>query len=124
MKDFEYAARFVFVKPSSPQDLETRLKASGNQSEKEIEDIMKSLATDLKRADSGDFYDATVVVTADGFEDAHKSLRAFIYGAEGNGEGAYGQEQTDMDEVNNDEPMEDAPANGNTARDGANGPRG
>lgn len=104
-KDLEYAARFVFVKPSSAQVLETRLKESGI-AKQSVEEVLKSLSDELKQADTSGFYDKVVV--GDDLEAAYKSLHGFIYGSIEDDEPPNGEVVSEKNEGNRDEPMEDA----------------
>ncbi|KAB5570756.1 THO complex subunit 1 transcription elongation factor-domain-containing protein [Coniochaeta sp. 2T2.1] len=79
VKDFEYAARFVFIKPSSAEVLEAGLKEKGTASEK-IEEILKGLPAQLKIMDDCDIlYER--FITGDNLEEAYASLRDLVYGS-------------------------------------------
>lgn len=111
-KDYEYAARFVFVKPSSADILETRLKEKHTSSEGVI-DILKRLPDQLKHADSSDFYDEVII--GDNLEEAYESLRGFIYGVATNGKAATGEKVLEVTAANKDEAMPDASDNANAS---------
>lgn len=105
VKDFEYAARYVFIKPSSAEILEARLKEKGTPSEK-IEDVLKRLPEQLETAGAGAFYDKVII--GDNVEEAYESLRGFIYGAVANGTTINGEKVLEKTEGDNDEAMPDA----------------
>jgi guanylate kinase len=105
VKDLEYAARYVFIKPSSAEILETRLKEKGTSSE-EMGDILKRLPDQVETAVVSHFYDTVII--GDNVEEAYESLRGFIYGAVTNGTAANGEPALDNTERDRDEAMPDA----------------
>ncbi|KAB5557975.1 THO complex subunit 1 transcription elongation factor-domain-containing protein [Coniochaeta sp. 2T2.1] len=119
VKDFEYAARFVFIKPSSAEILEARLKEKGTASEK-IEEILKGLPAQLKIVDDCDIlYER--FITGDNLEEAYASLRDLIYGSATNGDQAPVNVAEDEDE---DVAMADASGDASSGVNGTNGTNG
>lgn len=116
----EYAARYIFIKPSSAELLETRLKEQNTPTET-VEAVLKRLPDELETAVAGGFYDTVIV--GDSVEEAYKSLRSFIYGALANGTATAtnGEEAPEEAEGDKDEPMPDASGNADSTAKEANG---
>jgi THO complex subunit 1 len=104
----EYAARYVFVEPSSADILENRLNAQNTPSET-VEDILKRLPDQLQTVAAGGFYDTVII--GDDLEEAYESLRGFIYGTLANGTATNGEKAPEDIGGDKDEPMPDASAN-------------
>lgn len=112
-KDNLYSARIIFVSPSSDEELEDRLKKSGNYTEEAIPEVLKAAQEEVELSKSGDFYDATVL--NDDQEIAYKALEDFIYGPGTEANGVNGDSATAEEE---DIAMKDA-ANGEVETNGS-----
>ncbi|RSL39349.1 hypothetical protein CEP53_014120 [Fusarium sp. AF-6] len=86
-KDMEFQARYILIKPSSPEALEERLKAAGKE-ESAIQDVIKKLPTELDPAKLGELFDTTIA--DDDVDAAAKALGDYIY------EEGSANEDTDM----------------------------
>ncbi|RBR09626.1 uncharacterized protein FIESC28_09774 [Fusarium coffeatum] len=75
-KDMDFEARYVLIKTSTSEALEQRLKALGKD-DTAIQEILKSLATELEPEKTEVLFNTTIVV--DDEQLAVKSLRDFIY---------------------------------------------
>lgn len=116
----EYAARYVFIKPSSAAILENRLKETNTPPET-VEDGLKRLPAQLETAVAGNFYDTVIV--GDDLEEAYESLRSFIYGTLANGTtpATNGEKAPKEAEGDKDEPMPDATGHADSAVNGTSG---
>ncbi|RGP63371.1 nuclear matrix p84 [Fusarium sporotrichioides] len=76
-KDMGFEARYVLVKPSTPEALEQRLKASGEE-ESAIQEILKRLPTELEPEKVDELFD-TAIVDDDDEQAAVKNLGDYIY---------------------------------------------
>lgn len=83
----DFQARYILIKPSSPEALEERLKAAGKE-ESAIQDVIKKLPTELDPAKLGELFDTTIA--EDDVDTAAKALGDYIY------EKGSSNEDTDM----------------------------
>ena len=60
IKDFEFAARFVFVSPPTPEAMEAELRSSGVGEADKIKQLLESAAQLVEHARASNFYDAVV----------------------------------------------------------------
>ncbi|KAM0436181.1 hypothetical protein ACHAPT_003073 [Fusarium lateritium] len=79
-KDMDFQARYILVKPSSPEAFEERLRAAGKE-ESDIQDTLKKLPTELDPAKLGELFETTIV--DDDVETAARALGDYIYEKEG-----------------------------------------
>ena len=114
----DYAARYVFIKPSTAEILENRLKEH-NVSSDVVEDILKRLPDQLQSATADGLYDTVIV--GDNLEEAYESLRGFIYGAVVNGTATSGENAPGAAQADKDEPMPDVAGNAESEANGTNG---
>jgi THO complex subunit 1 len=117
----EYAARYVFIRPSSAEVLGARLKEQ-NVSSDLIEGSLNRLPDQLQAATASEFYDEVVV--ADSLEAAYEALRGFIYGTMANGTATNGEKAAEANEGDNDEPMLEVAGSADAAESGVNGSSG
>ncbi|KAI8661676.1 Guanylate kinase-like domain-containing protein [Fusarium keratoplasticum] len=75
-KDMDFQARYILIKPSSPEALEERLKATGKE-ESVIQEAIKKLPTELDPAKLGELFDNTIA--DDDVDAAAKALGDYIY---------------------------------------------
>ncbi|KAH7258131.1 hypothetical protein NW759_005414 [Fusarium solani] len=75
-KDMDFQARYILIKPSSPEALEERLKAAGKE-ESVIQEAIKKLLTELDPAKLGELFDTTIA--DDDVDAAGKALGDYIY---------------------------------------------
>lgn len=75
-KDMDFQARYILIKPSSPEALEERLKAAGKE-ESVIQEAIKKLPTELDPAKLGELFDTTIA--DDDVDAAGKALGDYIY---------------------------------------------
>ncbi|KAL2680781.1 hypothetical protein Neosp_008384 [[Neocosmospora] mangrovei] len=75
-KDMDFQARYILIKPSSPEALEERLKAAGKE-ESVIQEAIKKLPTELDPAKLGELFDTTIA--DDDVDTAAKALGDYIY---------------------------------------------
>ncbi|KAF4979392.1 hypothetical protein FZEAL_4395 [Fusarium zealandicum] len=75
-KDMDFQARYILVKPSSPEVLEQRLKASGKE-DTAIQEILKKLPTELDPAKLDELFNTAIV--DEGADAAAKELGDYIY---------------------------------------------
>ncbi|WAO92960.1 Guanylate kinase-like domain-containing protein [Fusarium falciforme] len=75
-KDMDFQARYILIKPSSPEALEERLKAAGKE-ESVIQEAIKKLPTELDPAKLGELFDTTIA--DDDVDAAAKALGNYIY---------------------------------------------
>ncbi|KAF7531516.1 hypothetical protein G7054_g8816 [Neopestalotiopsis clavispora] len=78
-KDWGLSARFIFVSPSSSDQLEAQLKTSNNYSEDTIAGIIEAAQTEVEQAKAEESHYDTVI-TNDNLDDAFETLEKFIYG--------------------------------------------
>ena len=72
----DFQARYILIKPSSPEALEERLKATGKE-EAVIQEAIKKLPTELDPAKLGELFDNTIA--DDDVDAAAKALGDYIY---------------------------------------------
>ncbi|KAJ4309448.1 hypothetical protein N0V84_011497 [Fusarium piperis] len=75
-KDMDFQARYILIKPSSPEALQERLKAAGKE-DSTIQEAIKKLPTELDPAKLGELFDTTVA--DDDVDTAAKALGDYIY---------------------------------------------
>ncbi|KAI8662719.1 Guanylate kinase-like domain-containing protein [Fusarium sp. Ph1] len=75
-RDMDFQARYILIKPSSPEALEERLKAAGKE-ESVIQEAVKKLPTELDPAKLGELFDNTIA--DDDVDAAAKALGDYIY---------------------------------------------
>jgi guanylate kinase len=95
------------------EELDDRLKKSGNYTEEAMPEVLKAAQDDVELSKSGDFYDATVV--SDDLETAYKALEEIIYGPSAEANGVNGDNATAEED---DIAMKDA-ANGEVETNGS-----
>lgn len=88
-KDMDFQARFILIKPPTPEVLEHRLKSSGKD-DTTVETTLKNLPTDLDEPKVAELFTTTIV--NDDLDQAAKALGSFIFDKPG-----------DADETNDDE---------------------
>lgn len=90
-KDMDFQARFILIKPPTPEVLEQRLKSLGKD-DTTVETTLKNLPTDLDESKVAELF-ATTIVNGD-LDQAAKALGSFIFDKPGDedktndGEGA------------------------------------
>jgi THO complex subunit 1 len=72
-----FEARYVLIKTSTPEALEQRLKASGEE-DSAVQEILKRLPTELEPGKVDELFDTSIV--DDNEEAAVKTLGDYIYG--------------------------------------------
>ena len=72
----DFQARYILIKPSSPEALEERLRAAGKE-ESVIQEAIKKLPTELDPAKLGELFDTTIA--DDDVDAAAKTLGDYIY---------------------------------------------
>ncbi|KAJ3532200.1 hypothetical protein NM208_g8548 [Fusarium decemcellulare] len=92
-KDMDFQARYILIKPSTPEALEERLKASGKE-DSIIQEILKKLPTELDSAKVDELFDTIIV--DDDVDAVIEALGDFIY--EKNGEAGKSNGEQDSGE--------------------------
>jgi guanylate kinase len=90
----DFTARYVLIKPSSTDDLESQLQAAG-VAETEIKAAVDKFREQLDETKAGELYD-TIIVNDD-LEKSHQSLVEYLYAAAKSG-GSAGENDEDMQE--------------------------
>ncbi|KAH8686704.1 THO complex subunit 1 transcription elongation factor-domain-containing protein [Ilyonectria robusta] len=88
-KDMDFQARFILIKPPTPEVLEQRLKSLGKD-DTTVETTLKNLPTDLDESKVAELFATTIV--NDDLDQAAKALGSFIFDKPG-----------DEDKTNDDE---------------------
>lgn len=71
----------VFIKPPGFEELETRLRSYGTETEEAIQNILDSAEAELEYADCPGVYD--IIIVNDDLERAYQELERLIYGLTG-----------------------------------------
>ncbi|KAI1096578.1 THO complex subunit 1 transcription elongation factor-domain-containing protein [Rostrohypoxylon terebratum] len=74
-----YSARIIFVAPPSIEELEARLRKSGDLSEESIQSALKAAQEEIEQAQSEGYCDT--VITNGELDEAYKALEELLYGA-------------------------------------------
>ncbi|KPM46275.1 hypothetical protein AK830_g339 [Neonectria ditissima] len=99
-KDMDFQARFILVKPPTPEILEQRLKSSGKD-EATIETTLKNLPTDLDESKVAELFSTTII--NDDLSQAVKALGSFIFDQASDGNKTSDAEGTTEDSAMNDD---------------------
>lgn len=70
-------ARYVFIKPSSFEELETRLRGRGTENENDLQKRLNQARIELEYANTPGVYDKIIV--NDDLERAYKKFEGFVY---------------------------------------------
>lgn len=70
-------ARYVFIKPSSFEELETRLRGRGTENENDLQKRLNQARIELEYANTPGVYDKIIV--NDDLERAYKEFEGFVY---------------------------------------------
>ncbi|KAH7160074.1 THO complex subunit 1 transcription elongation factor-domain-containing protein [Dactylonectria estremocensis] len=95
-KDMDFQARFILIKPPTPEALRERLKSSGKD-EAAVEAILKSLANDLDESKIAELFNTTII--NDSLDEAAKALGSFIFGKSEGGDQTNGEGDATEDTV-------------------------
>ncbi|RYP92263.1 hypothetical protein DL770_001576 [Monosporascus sp. CRB-9-2] len=75
-----YSARFVFISPPNPGEIESRLRKAGDLAEDKIQGAMENALADIEQLkNDAHFYDG--IIMNDDLDQAYERLEKFIYGA-------------------------------------------
>ena len=88
----DFPARYVLIKPPTPEALESRLKDAGGRDDSAIKSIVDGLAEQLDESKTSELYHSTIV--NDDLEQTIKTIGEFLYKKDGGEE-----EQMQEDEV-------------------------
>ena len=80
----DFTARYVLIKPPSPEVLQSRLQAAG-VAEDQIKTIIDKLPEQLDESKTSELFDTTVV--NDDLEQSHQSVVDYLYAAKSGGSG-------------------------------------
>lgn len=109
----DFQARYVVIRPSSPETLEVRLKASG-KNDKLIQQALKDLPAQLDCAKVGDLFNT--VITNDDLDASVDALSGFLYGEGDKERGVAVEDDTAME---NSEESSDNKEDGAEAKEAA-----
>lgn len=91
----DFQARYILIKPPTPEALSERLKAAGKE-DSAIQETLNTLSTDLDEAKIGELFDSTI--TNDALDESSKALGDFIY-TKGDAELTNGSDDAEMKDV-------------------------
>ena len=80
LKDNDYSARFIFLAPPNPEELEQRLVKRGTDSEDKIKERLEIAKAELAQSEVEGFHNQIFI--NDDLEATYKSLEAYIFGDE------------------------------------------
>lgn len=73
----DFTARYILVKPSSPEALQSRLQ-DANTPEDKVKAIVEKLPAQLDESKTAEVFDTTIVNET--LDDSHKSLVGYLFG--------------------------------------------
>lgn len=112
-KDMYFEARYILVKPSSPETLQGRLEAAGT-AEENVRAIMEKLPEQLDESKTVDVFGTSII--NDDLDQAHEHLVEYLFAkdessGEGEDEEAENNEVEDEEPKNEQQPTDEQPEN-------------